>query len=395
MKKLRIIVGGFLGLLPAGGITWDYVQYPVGLADLGHDVFYVEDTRVWPIYQNDSPDGADCSANVAHLAAVMEAFGLAERWAYRDEASGRCFGMTQKHIQELCRTADIFINISCSTYMRDEYRAIPVRALIDSDPMFTQIQYVTQAMFTPGQPRMRELVAAHSHRFSFGENIGAPDCRIPTCGLAWLPTRQPVCLWLWPAERLPEPGRAAYTTVMNWTAGVPLTYEGETWGQKDVEWRRLMKLPERVPGIPLAMAVGQTKGEPFPRALAERHGWQVLDPTVCAPEWRSYRQFICESRGEFSVAKETYVKAWTGWFSCRSACYLAAGRPVVLQDTGWSKVLPSDGGLLAFHDLADAAEALRTVEADPGRHAGAARAVAEEYFDSQRVLGRMLAQVGA
>src|SRR5262245_42636528 len=138
-KKLRIIVGGYIGLLPAGGITWDYVQYPVGFAELGHDVFYIEDTRVWPIYQTEGSDWGDCSSNISHLTSVMEAFGLQDRWAYRDEASGKCFGLSEERVQEVSRTADVFINISCSTFMRDEYRQIPARVLVDSDPMFTQI----------------------------------------------------------------------------------------------------------------------------------------------------------------------------------------------------------------------------------------------------------------
>ncbi len=194
MNRLRIIVGGFLGLLPAGGVAWDYLQYPVGLAALGHDVHYVEDTRLWPVYQTSGNSLPDCSANLAHLAEVMEAFGLRERWAYRDEVSGQWFGLEEAAVRELCRTTDLLINLSCSTFLREEYRAIPVRALVDTDPMFTQIQYATQTSFTAGQPGMRELVEGHTHLFTYGENIGAIDCRIPTAGYSWRPTRQPICL---------------------------------------------------------------------------------------------------------------------------------------------------------------------------------------------------------
>lgn len=400
MRKLRIIVGGYAGLLPAGGITWDYVQYPAGFAAMGHDVFYIEDTRLWPIYQTAGSDWGDCSANVAHLKAVMEAFGLAGRWAYRDEASGKCFGLTEEAVREIARTADVFVNVSCSTFLRDEYRRIPVRALIDSDPMFTQIQYLSQQMFTPGESSLRESVDAHTHHFTFGENVGASDCRMPECnGIRWRPTRQPICLDRWPASELPDvrDERAAYTTLMNWTAAKPLRYEGESWGQKDVEFRRFFKLSLRVPEIPLAVAVGQTggAGSPFPCEEASAAGWQVLDPAREAPDWRAYRDFIRRSRGEFSVAKETYVKARSGWFSCRSACYLASARPVVTQETSWSKYLPHECGLLAFVDEAGAIEALQRVASEPARHARAARRIAEEFFDSKRVLGRMLAEAEA
>jgi hypothetical protein len=192
--RLRVVVGGFLGLPPAGGITWDYIQYPVGFAALGHDVFYIEDTRLWPIYQQDSTEKISCAANVEHLAHVMGAFGLAGQWAYRDEVSGDCFGMSRSALDEVCRTADVFVNISCPTFLRDEYRRIPARALIDSDPMFTQIQYATQEGFTAGETGIRGLVAGHTHHFTFGESIDEPDSRIPDTGVTWRPTRQPICL---------------------------------------------------------------------------------------------------------------------------------------------------------------------------------------------------------
>jgi hypothetical protein len=397
-RRLRIVVGGYLGLLPAAGVTWDYVQYPAGFAALGHDVFYVEDTRLWPIYQPAGSDWGDCSAAVSHLAAVMDRFGLAGRWAYRDEASGRCFGLSEIQLAAVCRSADLFVNISCSTCMRDEYRAIPRRALIDTDPMFTQVQYLSQQMFTPGEPGLRELVEAHTHFFTFGESVGRPECRMPDCGLPWRPTRQPIRLDLWPArEPVRDRAEAAYTTLMNWTAGKPLEHDGTTWGQKDVELRRFFTLPSRVPEIPLAVAVGQTggAGAPFPADEARSAGWRVLDPEVSAPDCAAYQEFLAGSRGELSVAKETYVKARTGWFSCRSACYLASARPVVTQDTGWTAHLPADRGLLAFETLEEAAEALRRLEADPGAHARAAREVAEEFFDSRRVLSRMLCEMEA
>ena len=394
--KLRIVVGGYIGLLPAGGVTWDYVQYPAGLAALGHDVYYVEDTRLWPIYQPEGSNWGDAASSVAHLRRVMDAFDLSSHWAYRDEASGETFGLSLERLNEICRTADVFINVSCSTYMRDEYRAIPARALIDTDPMFTQIQYLSQQMFTPGEPALRELVDAHNFHFTFGENVHGDDCRMPDCGINWRPTRQPVCLPHWRASAPPVLSNGtAYTTLMNWTAAKPLNYDGETWGQKNLEFQRFVKLPRHVPDIPLAVAVGQTggAGQPFPAAEADEAGWRVLDPETSAPDWRAYRSFIESSLGEFSVAKETYVKARTGWFSCRSACYLAAGRAVVTQDTGWSRYLPAEAGLLAFDDVEGAADALRRVESDTACHSRAARALAEEHFDSARVLGALLASL--
>ena len=391
-SRLRIVVGGYLGLLPAGGVTWDYLQYPLGLAEMGCDVYYLEDTRLWPVYK-DSGDASDASENVAHLAEVMQAFGLENRWAYRDEASAKCFGLSEPQLQAICRTADVFLNISCSTVMRDEYHRIPVRALVDSDPMFTQMQLQKGEGFTVGDSNLRELVDAHTHHFTFGESFGTSPCRIPDCGVHWHPTRQPITLRHWPVSA-PPPPHAAYTTVMNWSSAPPVRWQGVDWGQKDVELLKILDLPASVPEISLAVAVGQTTGARFPTEQAARHGWTLLDPTCCAGDWRRYRNFIRGSRGELSVAKETYVKARTGWFSCRSACYLASGRPVVTQETGWSRHIPAGEGLFAFNDKAEAAEALRCIERDWDEHSRAARRIAEEHFASETVLRELLGNLG-
>lgn len=394
MKKLRIIVGGFLGLTPAGGLAWHYGQYPVGFAELGHDVFYIEDTRLFPIYQKAGSDWNDCASSVEHLAAVMEFFGMSRRWAYRDEASGECFGLSERRVREIARTADVFVNVSCSTVMRDEYREIPVRLLVDTDPMFTQIQIETEQMFTPGKPGLRRMVEAHNHLFTFGENIGASDCLIPACDLNWRPTRQPICLKYWKETAPPRDG--ALTTLMNWAAAKKLEYNEENWGQKDVEFNRFIRLPELAAEVSLAVAVGQTGGTgtaDFPLKSARAAGWLVLDPDVCAADWNDYQDFISGSLGEFSVAKETYVKGRTGWFSDRSAGYLAAGRPVITQETGWSNHIPAGEGLFAFDTPESAVEAIHCLTSEPEKHSRAARRIAEKYFDSRKVLSRMLEQL--
>ncbi len=376
-------------MLPAGGVTWDYIQFPLGFASLGHDVFYIEDTRLWPVYQRHVPGKLSCRANVEHLAQIMDAFGLSNRWAYRDEVSGECFGTSEDAVMEICRTADVFVNVSCSTFLRDEYRSIPVRILIDTDPMFTQIQYVTQSSFTAGETGMRALVAGHTHHFTFGENIGAPDCRIPETGVRWRPTRQPVCIDHWPGTPLPARSARGFTTVMNWTAGRPLEFDGESWGQKDIEFLKLIDLPSHS-SQRFTIAVGQTTGTRFPLESAIAAGWRVLEPNSCAGDWKAYRHFIQSSAGEFSVAKETYVKAKTGWFSCRSACYLASARPVVTQDTGWTRHLPSGRGLFSCVGRDDAAAGIEEIMLQPQLHAKAAREIAAEFFDARRILGDLL-----
>jgi hypothetical protein len=170
-RRRRIIVSGYAGLLHTGGVTWDYLQYPLGFAGLGHDVYYVEDTHLWPVYQQATGNAADCSANVSHLADAMASFGMADRWCYRDAASARSFGMSASRVQEVLRTADLFVNVSCATPISDEYARIPARLLIDSDPMFTQLQLVNDEGFTKGAGAMRALVAAHTHHFTSGVEI--------------------------------------------------------------------------------------------------------------------------------------------------------------------------------------------------------------------------------
>ena len=396
MDKLRIIVGGFLGILPAGGVTWDYVQYPLGFSLMGHDVYYIEDTRLYPIYQKPGSNWDDCSSAVQHLYNVMEYFGLSGRWAYRDEASGQCFGLSEREINKICQTADVFVNISCSTFLRDEYLDIPVRILIDSDPMFTQIQYDSAQMFTPGEPGgLNQMLNAHTHLFTFGENIGATDCQIPLCNLQWHTTRQPVCLNYWkvqPYINHNDGVKPFFTTLMNWMAGKKLQYKGESWGQKDVEFKKFISMPKLINNVSLAAVVNQTGGteQSFFKADVEEAGWKILDSEAAAGNWMQYQEFIYSSQAEFSVAKETYVKAATGWFSCRSACYLAAGKPVVTQDTGWSKYLPTGQGLFAFSSIEEAADGIRKIAIEPEKQMREARHVAEEYFDSNKVLQSIL-----
>lgn len=379
-----------LGLLPVGGVTWDYLQYPLGLFELGHDVYYIEDTGLWPIFQKDEGAGEA----IRTLASVMKAVGMENRWAYRDEASSEWYGMNRAQVLEILKTSELFLNISCAACMRDEVMEIPYRALVDSDPMFTQIQCIQDKGLLHEQKGMASLVQAHTHHFTFGEAINHPKCRIPSTGENWHPTRQPICLSQWPQKKLPllssEP---QFTTVMNWSAAKELCYEGESWGQKNLEFLAVIDLPMQVAPLRLGVAMSNRLAIPFPEEEMKGYGWIILDPSLCAPDWLSYRNFLQQSYGEFSVAKHTYVKAHSGWFSCRSACYLATGRPVITQDTGWSEILPNGEGLVAFKTHDEAAEALKRVAAEPERHANAARKIAEECFDSRIVLSDLLAVV--
>jgi hypothetical protein len=389
MRPLRIIVSGFLGLLPAGGVAWDYVQYPLGFKALGHDVFYIEDTGLWPIYQTDQAEPG--KANARYLERLMRSFDMADRWAYRDEATGTWYGLSEAKARHVQATADVYVNVSCANVLRDEYLGVPVRILLDSDPMFTQIQIDSNIGLTEGAGGLARDIPAYTHLFTFGENVGGPDCLVPTCGLNWIPTRQPILLEFWANEDSPAVPSA--TTVMNWTAAGDIAYADRTWGQKRHEWPLIRELPSSYPDVRFCVAVGQTSGEAFPEIQAKESGWSVVDANSTVADWSDYRQFVLASSMEVSIAKQAYVAARTGWFSCRSACYLAAGRPVVVQDTGWTGIIQSEAGALGFETVEEATEAVGEVMGDWYRHSEAAKGVASDYFDSSKVLNALLEHV--
>jgi hypothetical protein len=377
MSPLRVIVSGLIAQYPLGGVAWDYVQYAAGLERLGHDVFYFEDTGQWPYNPREGGVSKGCEYNVRYLNEVMERFGLEDRWAYRFPWESRWFGLSEAKRTEVLRTADLLINVSGTLERPEEYRQIPLLVYIDSDPVFTQIK------LAKAQPGLKRLVGLHDVHFSFGERVRE---RWPANPVDWLPTRQPVLLDDWSPE---APCRDVFTTVMNWTSYKPIKHEGLEYGQKDTEFLRFIDLPSAV-DQELEIAVNQGKNRGTPHELLAHRGWRVVDPDVVCPDLDSYRDYVTRSAAEWSVAKNGYVQGSPGWFSCRSACYLAAGRPVVVQDTGFGAILPTGEGLVSFGTIEEAAEGIREVAGDYERHARAAREIAGAYFDSGSVLESML-----
>lgn len=388
MQKLRIVVGGFIGLYPTGGVTWDYLQYVLGFAEMGHDVYYIEDTCQYPRYQKEGRAWDDATDSIHYLKEVMKAFGLEQRWAYRDVASGKCFGLSIEKVNDICRTADVFINVSASTFLREEYLSIPRRVLIDSDPMFTQIEYHTQKEQNKEHSpyKMDFVVENHNYLFTFGENVGNGNCEVPTFGFKWHPTRQPISLKFWLNNDYNY--RKQLSTIMNWSVSQSLDYNNKKWGQKNAEFEKLLVIPSHFRDFAFDIIISN-----LPEAKKtnlEDNGWNVIDPltTIISPQ--AYHEFIATSGAELSVAKQTYVHANSGWFSCRSACYLASGRPVITQDTGWSGYIPSGLGLFSFTDFETAAEAIKVMSNNPAKHSNAAREIAIAYFDSVKVLNQLL-----
>ena len=394
MEKMRIVVGGFLGLFPTGGATWDYIQYPLGLKWMGHDVYYIEDTMLYPVYQKAGEDWDDCSGGVEYLKQAMEKVGLEDRWAYRDVATGKLFGMTDSKFKEVLETADVLINVSSSIFMRDEYRQIPVKILVDTDPMFTQFQYHDKLVKGGAAAEAATTyMKSHDLFFTFGLNIGQPDCRIPEFDFTWHTTKKPICLDCW-NHREPETPSYGFTTIMNWTERPDFIYENESWGQKNKEFKKFFQLPA-LSGGKFEVIINRPKDVKTAQSMEflNQCGWNILRPDHLIDDKEDYQSFVQSSLAEFSITKETYIKSNSGWFSGRSAVYLASGKPVITQDTKWSNFIPAGAGVLAIHDVESAAEAVKDVIGNYKHHSKAAVDIAHEYFDSTKILGDILNHV--
>lgn len=377
-SSLRIVVTGLIAQYPLGGVAWDYAQYPLGLHRMGHDVYYLEDTGQWPYNPREGGLSNRHQLNVRHLASVMERFGLSDRWAYRFPGSSEWYGMSRRQIDDVVSSADLLLNVSGTLARPEQYRGAARMVYIDSDPVFTQVKLAR------GQHELQKIVAAHDLHFSFGELLS--DWLAPA-GDPWLATRQPIVLEEW---RHALDHRDCFTTVMNWTSYKPVVFQGRTYGQKDEEFHKIIDLPERVHPTRMELAVNAGKTRRTPRHLLVAKGWQVRDPEKVCPDLESYRRYVQTSKAEFSVAKNGYVQGKPGWFSGRSACYLASGRPVVVQDTGFDGVLPTGRGLLSFRSLDEAVAAVKSITAHYPSHCRAAQEIADAYFDSARVLEKLI-----
>ena len=389
---MQIIVTGLIATYPLGGLSWDYLQYIQGLHLLGHDVFYLEDTGNWVYNPELSTFTEDCSYNLRYLDAVLTlAAGPATRarWSFRSPR-GEYFGLTEREIEMVCNKADLFINVSGCCWLRDRYRGCTRKLYIDTDPLYTQYQLeaMRRGTATTDQAYSANLILNHDLFFTFAENISDPSCCIPSCGLTWHTTRQPVVLEKWPFTFTPK--ARALTTVMSWKNDVPLPSIGsETYGGKDVEFLKFVRLPSRVS---VTMELALSGAAPFDQL--RQNGWRVVDGYEKSSTVDVYQGYLGSSRGEWSIAKHAYVSSRSGWFSERTAAYLALGKPVVVQDTGFRPYYPIGEGLFDFTNLDEATAAIESIESNYRRHCEAARSIAESHFAAGTVLTRLLQQVG-
>lgn len=388
-QKLRIIVGGMVGQFPLGGVAWDYFHYVLGLAELGHDVYYHEDTWVWPFdpakrYPTDDPN---YTVNFIRDFFATYAPHLSDRWHYC-LLHEKSFGMTREAFDEIARTADVFLNVSGACFFPDALNPKAVKVFMDTDPGYNQIRLNEQFEWEEHVARWTSQVRAHDVHLTYAENIYGADCVIPRMDFDWRPTRCVVTLPQWDeARRFTPTVDSAYTTVMTWDYfRGKVVYKGVDYRTKVPEFEKFHDIPKRV-SVPMAVAIG---GHKAPIEDVRKDGWRIIDAFDASRTPASYLDFIKTSAGEWSIAKNVYVDTRSGWFSCRTACYLAAGRPAVVQDTGWSKFVPSGAGLFAFSTMEEALDGMRRIASDPARQRELAYGIARDYLAPDKVLPPMI-----
>lgn len=370
------------GVPRQGGATWAVLQYLLGLRRLGCEVYFVEPLEGSNLEPQGTPLRA--SANAAYFREVMAEFGFSEASALLVSGTGETFGASYEELRRVARRADVLLNISGMLAEEELTTPIPVRVYLDLDPAFNQLWHATQGIDMRFQ--------GHTHFVTVGQNIGHPTCTVPTCGLEWIKTWQPVVLEHWARGEGVE--HDALTTVANWRGYGSIEHGGVFYGQKAHSLRKFIDLPTRT-SEKFALALAIHPEEVRDIEALTRNGWRLLKPEEVADTPDNYRRFVRGSKAEFGIAKSGYVESRCGWFSDRSVCYLAAGRPVVAQETGFSLHLPTGAGLLSFETSDDALAAIEELRGDYARHSKAARLLAEEHFDSDKVLPRLLRNLGA
>ena len=389
MKRKRIVVMGFMGSCPIAGVIWQHIHYIVGLQRLGHEVYYIEDSARLPYNPETFEVNNEYDYAARLLARLASEFGFEERWGFcaRYLPRNPAVGLPLKRIRQLYREADAILNI-CGTQEFNEDLLRSERILyIESDPGVEQIKIDKRVRSTT------KYLRRHHALFTFGENVGTKDFPVPLHNFKWWPTRQPVVTDLWKTNRAPARD-AVLTSVANWS----------TSGLKDISWRGKKYLWSKSREFLRFIAAPKKSGETFELATDIkdkktrdkflRNGWRFRSPHNLSVDYWLYRDYVRRSKGEFTVAKDQYVRLNTGWFSDRSACYLAAGRPVIIQETGFTKIYGGDAGLLSFRSLGEIVGAAKMINADYAKHSKAARNLAREVFEAEKVLRSLLERAG-
>jgi hypothetical protein len=387
MRPRRIVMMGYMGSCPMAGVIWQHLHYIEGLRRLGHEVYYVEDSGRYPYNPKTFDSSQDCTYAVETLRELAEAFDFGDRWAYSGRFLNppRSFGLHLSRLRELYTEADAILNVCGANELHEDLLTCDRLIYVESDPGFEQIKL--------DQGKMDSHLAHYQTLFTFGENIGSDFFPVPLHGMRWLPTRQPVVTDFWKTESTPAKD-SIFTTITNWsTRGKKdIVWHGETYlWSKSENFLRFVDAPE-VAGETLEIATDINDASTVD--LFRRKGWRLTSPYDLSCDRESYRHYIQGSRGEFTVSKDNVVRLNTGWFSDRSACYLAAGRPVITQETGFTRHYGGDKGLFAFSDLDGVREAMAAVNADYPTHSRAAHEIAREFFEAEKVLASLLERAG-
>ncbi len=402
--RLRLVVMGILGRTPLAGVSWQTLQYLEGFRRLGHDVYYVEDTGDWAYNPEQTTSDEDarqyainCQYAVDYVARLMSWYGVPDRWAYRSRIDGRLFGLSETRVSRLFAEADALVNLTGSTRLFEEHLRVPARIYLETDPVIRQFAVIQ------GCRDAIEQLSAHTHHFTYGENLGAPDCGVPATCFDYRPTRPPIVLDWWTSDARAGSAPSCsqlpldrYTTIANWRqSGKDIDWKGEIYSwSKHLEFLKFIDLPRRTAQQFELALLCKTAQDSGAAPLLESHGWRVVDAIAVSKDILPYREYILGSRAEFTVAKDQNIRLRSGWFSDRSACYLAAGKPVVTQDTAFGIIVPTGQGLFAFQTMDDILDAINAIESDYDGHCRAAREIAAEYFSTERVLGSLMNRAG-
>ena len=385
MSKKRLILAGIIGRYPVGGVTWCALHYIAGFQGLGYEVFYFEDTGECGFDPMTNGISTDPAYATRYIRRHLEIVGLENAWSYVDH-TGRYHGKTHTEVSAICHRADLMVNLSGGCWFaRPEYEHLP-KIFIDTDPGFTQRGIAEgkrlDAHWT-GFESYTEYFSTYDALFTFALNVNHPSCGLDKTPFHWHPTMQPLALRFWPVT--PTSVSAPYTTVMSWRID---SFSGMGKG-KQGELFRMIDLPKKChQRLKLAIA-GQA-----PIDLLSRHGWEIIDAVAASIDPFAYRSFIQASRAELGFAKAMYVETHSGWFSDRTQCYLASGRPALVRDTGFSQILPCGEGLIAFSNEQEILDGMEEIERDYALHCRQARELAETYFSAEKVLRNLLQTAG-
>ncbi len=380
IQELNIVVLGYIVRGPLGGLAWHHLQYALGLSLLGHRVTFIEDSDDYDSCYNPTTGstGRDATYGLEFARRSFNEIGIGDCWAYHDAHSKKWHGPRAEDAIDHCRNADLLLNLSAVNPLREWLLQIDIRALIDTDPVFTQLNHLQNS-------EAAAQAMLHTHYLSFGENINRPDCTVPTDGLNWIATRQPVVPECWSGNQN-QTDTFKFTTIAQWDSYPAREYQGKTYGMKSASFAQFMELPDQC-NHHLEIALGSTSA---PREQLESIGWKLRDSQDVTKTIQSYRDYLQHSSAEFGISKHGYVSSHSGWFSERSINYLACGKPVVVQDTGFQNWLNSDRGVLPFSNTEEALHALDAVQQNYTAHCEAALEITHEYFHYKPVLNKLL-----